>query len=224
MQQETLCIKEWNTINYPESKVGNAEIDIIPYTKGTYLMEGVKGYTFFEVEKKIRITILKINGKQVMVDDPLHWIGMEELAKHSTGNVCVAGLGLGLIVHHLIKNPNVSSIEVFEINKDVIELISPLLPKDKRIKIINDDFFKEPFREKHYDTIIIDLWVGENGNFEICGTKQKVPMLSYYQRIKFNNLQSRVFVWGMKDPIINPAIPNKENNDGGLRKNGRTYY
>ena len=207
MQQEILCVNKWDTINYPEKKIGNAEIHIIPYTKGIYLMEGVKGYTFFELKHKIRVTTLKINGKIVMVDDPLHWIGMEELANHSIGTVCVVGLGLGLIVHHLVKNPNVHNIEVFEINKDVINLISPLLPEDKRIKIINDDFFKEPFRKKQYNTILIDLWVGENGNFEICGTKQKVPMLLYYQRIKLNNPHSRVFMWGVKDPIINPALP-----------------
>ena len=207
MQQEILCVNKWDTINYPENKLGSAEIKIIPYTQGIYLMEGVRGYKFFEVKNKIRITTLRINNEIVMVDDPLHWIGMEELANHSIGNVCVAGLGLGLIVHHLIKNLNVKSIEVFEINKDVITLISPLLPEDKRIKIINDDFFKEPFRKKQYDTIIIDLWVGENGNFEICGTEEKVHMLSYYYRIKFNNPQSRVFMWGIKDPIINPALP-----------------
>ena len=92
----------------------------------------------------------------------------------------------------------------------MIKLISPLLPKDNRIKIINYDFFKEPFKEKQYDTIIIDLWVGNNGDFEICGTKQKVPMLSYYQRIKFNNPQSKVFIWGARNPEINPACKKEE--------------
>ena len=207
MQQEILCVNKWDTINYPERKIGSAEIKIVPYTKGIYLMEGVKGYTFFEVQHKIRVTTLKINDETVMVDDPLHWIGMEELAKHSNGNVCVAGLGLGLIVHHLINNSKVDNIDVFEINKDVINLISPLLPNDSKINIINDDFFKEPFRHKRYDTIIIDLWVGENGDFEICGTKEKVPMLSYYQRVQFNNPQSKVFMWGIRDPLINPALP-----------------
>lgn len=205
LNQEILRITNWKVIDYPEKKVGNVEIKIIPYTEGIYLMENVKGYKFFEVQKKINIHALKIDGRIVMVDDPLHWIGMEELAKHSSGSICVAGLGLGLIVHHLVNNKDVSSIEVFEINKNVIELISPLLPEDNRIKIINGDFFKEPFREKHYDTMIIDLWVGENGDFEICGTRQKIPMLTYYQRIKLNNPQSKIFMWGAKNPEINPA-------------------
>lgn len=200
-----LCVNEWNATNYPEKKVGNVEIKIVHYTKGLYRMENVKGYEYLEVKRKIRVTTLKINNETVMVDDPLHWIGMEELAYHSVGNVCVAGLGLGLIVHHLINNQNIESIDIFEINKDVIDLISPLLPKDKRINIINDNFFTEPFRQKKYDTIIIDLWVGENGNFEICGTKEKVPMLLYYTRVKFNNPQSKVFMWGIRDSTINPA-------------------
>ena len=205
MEQKTLIIDKWNPINYPKITKGTAKIDITNYKKDIYLMEGVGGYTFFKVKNKIKVTILKINNKVVMVDDPLHWIGMEELAKHSTGKVLVAGLGLGLIIYHLIKNKKVESIDIFEINPDVIYLVSPLLPKDDRINIIHDDFFKEPFRKKEYDTIILDLWVGEYGNFEICGTKQKVPMLPYYYRIKFNNPDSKVFMWGVKDPEMNPA-------------------
>jgi hypothetical protein len=209
---DLLVVNKWDTINYPEKKIGNAEIEIVPYSKGVYLMEGVRGYNFFELTHKIRVTTLKINGYTVMVDDPLHWIGMEELAKHSTGKVCVAGLGLGLVVHHLVKNTKVTEIDVFEINKDVIRLIKPLLPKDNRINIINDDFFKEPFRKKHYDTIIIDLWVGDNGNFEICGTGEKVPILTYYTRVKSNTPSSRVFLWGIRDKIANPAYQSTHSN------------
>lgn len=205
MQQKTLIIDEWKTIDYPKCDNNSAKIDIINYKKGIYLMENVKGYAFFEVENKIEVRVLKIKDKIVMVDDPLHWIGMKELAQHSTGKILVAGLGLGLIIHHLIKNKKVESIDVVEVNQDVINLVSPLLPKDKGIKIINGNFFKEPFRKREYDTIILDLWVGEYGHFEICGTKQKVPMLPYYYRVKFNNPNSKVFMWGIKDSEINPS-------------------
>ena len=206
MNNKVLLIKTWNTINYPQKKIGSAEIKIISYPSGIYHMQGVNGYKYFEVLNKIRVTTLKINGKTVMVDDPLHWYGMEGLARNSHGKVLVAGLGLGLIVHHLINYPAVSKIDVYEINKEVIELIIPLLPKDKRINIINDDFFKEPFKKKHYDTIILDLWVGKNNDFKICGTNEKVPIFSYYARVKANYPNSKVFVWGVKILEMNPSI------------------
>ena len=130
-----LEIDEWADIGYPSQKLGDVEITHTNYNKGYYTMENVKGYDIFKVNKKIKVTVLKIKNKQVMVDDPLHWIGMQDIAEKSSGNVCVAGLGLGLIIHHLVKNSEVQHIDIYEINKEVIELIFPLLPKDKELKL-----------------------------------------------------------------------------------------
>ena len=47
-KSKTLYIERWDTINYPEGKLGSAEIRTTHYSKGVYLMEGVKGYDFFE--------------------------------------------------------------------------------------------------------------------------------------------------------------------------------
>lgn len=201
-----LKIDKWCTdINYPEKRIGSAELKKINYSKGLYHMENVCGYKYFNLKKRTQIQTLKIKDKIVMVDDPLHWIGMQKLAENSKGSVLVAGLGLGLIVYHLVKNKNVNKIEVYEINKDVIKLVTPFLPKDKRIKIIEKSFFTEPYRSKFYETIIIDLWVGNRGKFVICGTDKDVPIFSTYIRTKINSPRSKVFVWGIKDSSINPA-------------------
>lgn len=143
--------------NYPSKEIGSAKICKDWYREGLYLMEGVAGYDFFWVKNKIPLTILQINGKTVMVDDPLHSIGMKKLAECSSGKVLVGGLGLGIIIHYLEKNPNVESVDVVEFNQDVIRLIEPLTPKTKT-KIYLGSIFDNKWKKGKYDTIILDLW------------------------------------------------------------------
>jgi 16S rRNA A1518/A1519 N6-dimethyltransferase RsmA/KsgA/DIM1 with predicted DNA glycosylase/AP lyase activity len=75
-----------------------------------------------------------------MVDDPLHWLGMQDLASAMTGKVLIAGLGLGLVLQALRDNHEVTEIHVIERNKDVIGLMKHHMPQEDRIKIIREDF------------------------------------------------------------------------------------
>ena len=86
----------WETpaSTYPEQNVGKAKIKRVKYKKGMYRMEGVNGFEYYELTSLIKITTLKIGKECVMVDDPLHWYGMEALAQHCKGNVLCSGLGL----------------------------------------------------------------------------------------------------------------------------------
>ena len=166
---------------YPKKQVGDARIIKIYYRKGFYKMHLIKGYTYYHLTKRTKITVLQLlqnkRWTDWMVDDPLHWYGMQEFAERARpGKVLVAGLGLGLIVHALVKRKDISEIKVVEINKNVIELISPLLPKDNRIEIHHDDYYKfiRKLRDEGYkpDTIICDIWSGGagecQGEYEWC--------------------------------------------------------
>lgn len=210
MKYRVLEIKDWKPISYPEKKIGTAEIVHGHYKPGYYFMEGVDGYLFWHNAKKIPITMLYVNDDMVMLDDPLHWIGMQRLAEHSVGKVMVGGLGLGLVVHHLINNPKVTEIDVIEKNTDVIRLIHPLIDrKDKKVTLIEGDIFEEPWREKEYDTIINDIWVKTGDKFEHAGTHQKENVHDFNManiRVKLNNPQAKVFVWGIRDKEMNPAV------------------
>ena len=205
-----LQVKDWHTINYPNKKVGSAEIVKTKYNPGTYLMEGVDGYYFWENKKDIPITELRINGEVVMLDDPLHWHGMRLLAEASYGKVFVGGLGLGLVLHHLLNNPKVTQIDVYELNKDVIDLVAPLLPKNNKIWIFNGDILTEPWRKKEYDVIINDIWVKDHtGKFEAAGTKEKwngQQLNDCLLRTTINNPKTKVFIWGVRDREHNPAV------------------
>lgn len=214
---KTLRVSEWKTVDYPVKSLGTASITKTKYRRGnTYLMEGVDGYELLEVTKAITVTQLKIKGKVVMIDDPMHWIGMKRLAEACRGKVLVAGLGLGLILHHLATNKNVKSIDVVEINKDVIDLIKPLLPNDDRVRIHPDNVLSYKWVHGDYDTIVLDLWVRTPAGTVVAGeTKYNVGIIETMIRFQLNNPNAAVFVWGHRDPIVNPAV--KRVSDSYLR-------
>jgi hypothetical protein len=198
-------VRTWKALKYPQKKVRSAEIAHINYDHGHYLMEMVNGYSAYYLYKKSKITSLKINGETVMVDDPLHWYGMMGLAKECKGKVFVAGLGLGIILHHLVKNKDVTQIDVLEINPDVIELVKPLIPEDLRINIIEGDAFKWADTHYDYDTFVFDLWVktGEIWS-ENLPSKNDVMLAMVYA--KTHNPGAKVYIWGERDPALNPSV------------------
>ena len=199
---------------YPLKKIRSAELIRKKYKEGIYCMEGVNGYDFFYVTDKIPVTIITINGKEVMVDEPSHQIGMKLLAKESKGKVLVGGLGLGLIIHALENNPEVKSIDVVDLNDDVIKLINPLIPHTKTT-VYHGDVFDKRWFNGNYDTIILDLWVkGEDGDGR-AGVDIELDvmcdMLCSYNHFKDAYPKSKIFIWGMRDKQINPAIKKELN-------------
>lgn len=123
-----------------------------------------------------------------MVDDPPHFWSMQDYARNSIGRVLVAGLGLGLVTHELLNNIDIDSITVIEKNRDVIDLIYPLLPKAEgvKFKIINKDFYDFVHEsEEDFDRIIVDIWT--SGSFEETKRilREEVLPFSHYLRIKY---------------------------------------
>jgi threonine dehydrogenase-like Zn-dependent dehydrogenase len=122
------------------------------------------------------MTNLNINGATWMVDDCPHVWTIQKHAKDFHGKVLIAGLGLGLIVHALSKNEKVTEIIVVEREKDVIELIKPLIPN---CTIINDDWYNYPVKQA--DGVFYDLFVGEGESLymdaieEMIGLRRKFP-------------------------------------------------
>jgi len=167
MTTDTLYIKSWHTplSEVPDSRQGTARIKKYKYKSGHYHMEGIDGYATYRLSKPIWVTCLQRmddGWKDWMVDDPLHWISMQRYVQDfQGGSLLCAGLGLGLMLHHAVNMPELTQIDVVEISHDVIELISPTLPNDGRINIINDDFYHFISRSPHYDNILWDLAVGE---------------------------------------------------------------
>lgn len=164
-------IDRWHTpaTDYPEKEIGNFRIHRGRYTRGMYEMWGVDGYIFNKVTKPIPITHLQERrGKRWhdwMIDDPPHYRAMQIYAEQAKGKVLTTGLGLGLIVHELAKNPKVEQVTVVEKSAEVVRLLDSNLPAYcHEFVIIIDDFY-DFIETDHtdWDTIIVDLWVADGG-------------------------------------------------------------
>jgi len=97
---------------------------------------------------------------QVMMSD-FHYerITCEEVVLRAHGDVLIAGLGLGMILHPILKKDEVRSVTVIEKFQDVVDLISPTLPDDSRLAIITGDIFLwQPPDGRCYDVIWFDIW------------------------------------------------------------------
>ncbi len=212
MQDDIIKIVEWKTpaTDYPEKEFGSARISRGKYTKGYYHNYGVRGYEYFLVNKPIPITSLEIrddNGewKTWMVDDPPHWWSMQNYSENSVGNVLVAGLGLGLVTGELLNNIDVDYLTVIERNKDVISLISPLLPDPIGVEfeIKNEDFYDFINEtDKEFDRLIIDLWVTGSIEETLRMLREEVRPLAFYINKLFPDASVVFHGFGNSDRIM----------------------
>ena len=205
--------KDWRTAatDYPLEEHGTASITREDYKRGTYRMEAVDGYIFWYNHSRIPVTALCIHNKVVMVDDPLHWIGMQRLAEHATGNVLIIGLGLGLIAHHIVKNDKVTNVDIIEINPDVAHLISKnkLLPKDERLHLFVENGY-EWTGSKPYDTVIVDILVSTDvpGEVIAAGFDDVLSPMGTWGYFKWKHPEAAVYIWGIRNEAVNPAVKN----------------
>lgn len=171
--EEVIEVTEWRTpaTTYLTTQGRRVRIGRSRYTRGFYEAyqtgPGVdEHYQYYHLPKGIHVTTLQIKEgrrwKTWMVDDPPHWWAMQEHARHYQGHVLCAGLGLGLIVHALQENPQVTKITVVEREHAVATLVSPHLPSNKPLTIVLGDWYS--FQSKTtFDGVFFDLFVG-NGH------------------------------------------------------------
>jgi hypothetical protein len=82
-----------------------------------------------------------------------------EVVERAHGDVLIAGLGLGMILHPMLQKPEVRSVTVIEKFQDVVDLISPTLPIDSRLTIFTADIFDwQPAPGRSFDIVWFDIW------------------------------------------------------------------
>lgn len=120
--------------------------------------------SFMRVSKGDHIK-LYVNDTLMMSDTDMEKRTNLEFILNAHGDVMVAGLGIGLILHNLeekVKSGEVTSITVYEKYQDVIDLIAPYyshLP----LKIKCEDILTyKPPKDETYDTIYFDIWATIN--------------------------------------------------------------
>jgi len=121
---------------------------------------------------------LHINGQLMMSDTAMERKSNKEFIDKAKGRVLIAGLGLGLIIHNIIENPEVTEIVVVEKYQDVIDLVEPKFTHPK-LKVICADIFEyKPNKGEKFDTIYFDIWAD-------IGTDNLKQMATLHNRFKF---------------------------------------
>lgn len=70
-------------------------------------------------------TILRRNGKTIMSDTTAELSELREMHLRATGRVLIHGLGLGCVVKACLSKPEVTHIDVVEIDPDIIAMVAP---------------------------------------------------------------------------------------------------
>lgn len=87
----------------------------------------------------------------------------QKFIDNAKGDVLIFGLGLGLIIFPLLDDDSITSIDVVEIDSDLIQTVLPIIKsKDtqNKLKVINSDMSVFHTFQNHrlYDTIYFDIW------------------------------------------------------------------
>lgn len=105
----------------------------------------------------------------MMSDTPMERLTNLDIIRVSTGDVLIAGLGIGMVLWPLLNKEEVESITVIELQPEIIKMIEPIFTpladeKGIELKIICDSVFdwKIP-KGAMWNTIYFDIWD------DICG-------------------------------------------------------
>lgn len=126
---------------------------------GDYYLE-VPQIGFFN--KKFTYLEVYQNGSEWMSITPNEIETMEEAVNAVKGDVVTYGLGLGYFAYMASLKEEVTSVNVIELDNEVINLfkknILPLFENKKKIKIINMDALEYAKENHNHDYVFIDLW------------------------------------------------------------------
>ena len=105
-----------------------------------------------------RYAKLTVGGGLVMTDTDMERNSNRAVVQAARGQVLVAGLGLGMILHPILAKTGVEHVTVIEKYQDVIDIVTPTLPAEKLTIICADIFDWKPAKGERWDVIYFDVW------------------------------------------------------------------
>ncbi len=100
--------------------------------------------------------VLQMSDTPAEIRDHWRFVG------NASGRLLVTGLGLGVVVNALLLKPSVDLVVVQEVNRDVIDLVAPLLYAKhgtERLVVLHEDaLVYKPKPDERYDYIWHDIW------------------------------------------------------------------
>lgn len=156
MNMNKVFTKEY--FNGQLSKYQNLEPKEIGSAKLIYedIAGRLDGYLYKSIENIKKVPILTINGQTWMSLTPMeiqsHFIPILK----AEGVVGVAGLGFGYYIQEILQKDEVESIDVYEINQDVIDMYIANFGEHEKLNIIKADVLE--MKGKEYDFFYADIY------------------------------------------------------------------
>jgi predicted membrane-bound spermidine synthase len=144
---------------FQEGTHGTARLKFYTADAFTALRASIHGG---DIKKGDKVLQLFVNGNLWMSDS------RDELRDHytairmATGRVLIHGLGLGCYLSSVCANPEVTHVDVVELNPDVIALVAPYFKDDPRVSIVQGDAFTYQWpKGSRWNCVWHDIWSGK---------------------------------------------------------------
>ncbi|WP_235297966.1 spermine/spermidine synthase domain-containing protein [Portibacter marinus] len=124
------------------------------------------------------------NGIIKMLNTPEIVEDFEDFLLKAEGHILINGLGMGMCLCYLLKKRTVKSITIVELDKSLIDFISPFYRDDERCSFIHSDAYEyEPPDGQTYDFVWHDVWTYQSVHniSEIEYLKSKYATLTKWQ-------------------------------------------
>lgn len=140
--------------------VGRAEVRIDEVSSMDALQDAIGGgHHSGLLREGARHARLLIGGHLVMAATPMEARTNREFVSRARGRVLIGGLGLGMVVHPILRKPEVEHVTIVEIDSDVVALVGPSVEAAGRVRIVQADVREwRPARGVKFDTIYYDIW------------------------------------------------------------------
>ena len=110
------------------------QVNIPDGVSGDYKVVNEESYTkLYQLINSEWLVIMEDNEKEAAE--------AEDFLNAATGDVLLAGLGLGMVIQPLIDNESVTSITIVEKFQEVIDLVWSHVPKSNKVRLITDDIY-----------------------------------------------------------------------------------
>ena len=94
----------------------------------------------------------------VMSDTTAEALDHYEIYKQAKGKVLINGLGLGCLLRIILTKPEVTHVDVVEIDKDVIGLVGRYFFADERVTIHCTNALTHTWGRRKWDVVWHDIW------------------------------------------------------------------
>lgn len=144
-------------VNLPEMENGPWKVEKFNVVENdlSQRIEAMKGRRYVPGGTYTR---LMKNGHLIMSDTPDEIRDHLRFMRIAKGNILIAGLGLGMVLNWLINKSEVDFITVIEIDKELIDMLTPYYQSDW-VYIIHADIFEwKPPKTVYYDYAWYDIW------------------------------------------------------------------